>query len=546
MQLLRLEEVGSGTPLVHRMSHSYLAVGLAYLASYVVLDKLSYIYPFAAFGVTPWNPQTGLSFALILLFGYRYLPWLFAAQLAADLIVRRMPLPVTAELLLVLITGLSYGMAALLLRSPRLKFDFGLSSLGAMAMLTGVALASIALVSAGHALVLLLLGAVAKTYLGHVFVRAFVGDLIGVMVFTPFLLIAFTRRRFPAFSLEMAAIMLIMLAAIWGILSLNQPFRFQLFYILFLPIVWIAVRLGLPGAAVGLVVAQIGLIVTIELTEQSAGDVVAYQALMVILTVTGLAVGILVTEQRQTQNQLRLHQDALHRALRVATMGEFAATVAHEINQPLTAIGNYARLSKLAAERNPPDLEAAAKASGEAIAQVERAGEVVNRLRDFISIGRVETRPASIGTLIDESVSTFRPELDRRGIACATQLERDLPPVLADALQVEQVILNLVRNAAEALTNAGRNDGRIEIDAKRTGQMIMISVIDNGPGLDPDLAKQPITPFATTKRDGLGLGLSLSRSIVEAHGGQLHLEGSSNGVRAYFTLPIDPGQRSSS
>jgi two-component system, LuxR family, sensor kinase FixL len=340
---------------------------------------------------------------------------------------------------------------------------------------------------------------------------------------------------------------LITLAALWSILSLNQPFRFQLFYILFLPIVWIAVRFGLPGATAGLVITQIGLIASIELTDQSTGDVVAYQALMVILAMTGLAVGVLVTEQRRTQNQLRLHQDALHRASRVATMGEFAATVAHEINQPLTAIGNYARLVKLAAERSPPDLEAVAKASGEAIAQVERAGEVVNRLRDFISIGRVETQSAAVSTLIDEALSIFRPELDRRGIVYATQLERDLPPVLADALQVEQVILNLVRNAAEALTNAGRNDGRIVIEAAiRSKQMITISVIDNGPGLDPDLAMQPITAFATTKRDGLGLGLSLSRSIIEAHGGQLHIEGTSSGVCASFTLPIDQDRSASS
>lgn len=228
-------------------------------------------------------------------------------------------------------------------------------------------------------------------------------------------------------------------------------------------------------------------------------------------------------------------------------MGEFAATVAHEINQPLTAIGNYARLVKLAVERSPPDLEVVAKASGEAIAQVERAGEVVNRLRNFISIGRVETQSAAVSTLIDEALSIFRPELDRRGIVYATQLERDLPPVLADALQVEQVILNLVRNAAEAMTNAGRNDGRIVIEAAiRSKQMITISVIDNGPGLDPDLAMQPITAFATTKRDGLGLGLSLSRSIIEAHGGQLHIEGTSSGVCASFTLPIDRNRSASS
>ena len=538
MQLPRLETAGPGVPLVHRMSRSYLAIGLAYLVSYVLLDWISYVYPFAAFGITPWNPQTGLSFALILLFGGVYLPWLIAAPLAADLIVRELPLPFTAEALVVLITGLGYGFAALLLRSYRIDFDVTLSSRRSLLLLMGTAIVSIALVSIGHALVLLLHGLISAKDMGHASLRAFVGDLIGVMVFTPFLLIAFTRRRFPLPSWEAGAIMLLILAALWGLFGLDQSLRFQLFYVFFLPVVWIAVRFGLEGVTLGLAVIQIGLIAATQLSGQSAADVVSYQALMVILAVTGLAIGVLVSEQQRTQNQLRMHQDALHRASRLATMGEFAAAVAHEINQPLTAIGNYARLAKRASEQAPPDTEAAVKASGEAIAQVDRAGAVVNRLRDFIRLGRVETSPVAVATLVSETLAVFRSELERHGIACETRVDRDLPSVLADALQAEQVILNLLRNASEALTNAGRYDGRIIIEATAEPEgMITIRVTDNGPGLDPDLAGQPITAFTTTKRDGLGLGLSLSRSVIEAHGGQLRLESTPRGVCASFTLP---------
>jgi signal transduction histidine kinase len=212
--------------------------------------------------------------------------------------------------------------------------------------------------------------------------------------------------------------------------------------------------------------------------------------------------------------------------------------VAHEITQPLTAIGNYVRLAKRAAEQAPPDMEAAVEASSEAIAQVDRAGAVVNRLREFIRLGRVETSPISVATLLREALAIIRPELERHGIACETQIARALPPVLADALQIEQVIMNLVRNATEALTNAGRHDGKIVIEATVESQeMITIRVTDNGPGLDPDLGGQPITAFATTKRDGLGLGLSLSRSIIEAHGGQLRVESTPRGVCASFTVP---------
>jgi two-component system sensor kinase FixL len=540
-QQSRSETAGSAPPLVTWMSRFYLATSLAYLAAYVLLDWVSYVHPFAEFGITPWNPQTGLSFALILLLGRSYLPWLLVAPLAADLIVRELPLPLSAEVLVVLITGVGYGAGALLLLSPRIRFDPALSSRRSLLWLLGVATVSIAAVSLGHGVILLLHGLIPTEQLAQAALRAFVGDLIGVMVFTPFLLITFTRRRIALPTWEAGAILLLMLVALWAVFGFSETLRFQLFYVLFLPVVWIAVRFGLEGVTLGLAVTQIGVIATVELVgRDTAGDVVAYQALMVVLAATGLAIGVLVSEQHRTQAQLRVHQDALHRTSRLATMGEFAAAVAHEINQPLTAIGNFARLARRAAEQAPPDPAAAAKAAGEAIAQVDRAGAVINRLRELIRLGRLETKPVTVATLVSETLAVCRSDLERHGIAAETRLDRALPQVLADTLQVEQVMLNLIRNATEALSQAGRQDGRIAIEATAEPEgMVTMRVMDNGPGLDPDLAGQPITPFATTKRDGLGLGLPLSRSIVEAHGGELSIESTPRGVCASFTLPAE-------
>ena len=499
------------------------------------------MHPFAEFGITPWNPQTGLSFALILLLGRSYLPWLMVAPLAADLIVRELPLPASAEALVVLITGAGYGAGALLLLSPRIGFDPTLSSRRSLIWLLGIAAVSIAVVSLGHGLVLYLHGMVPADNVLQASLRAFVGDLIGVVVFTPFLLIAFTRRRVAPPTWEAAALLLLTLAALWVVFGFSDALRFQLFYLLFLPVVWIAVRFGLEGVTLGLAVIQIGVIAAAEFVgHDAAGDAVAYQALMVVLAATGLAIGVLVSEQHRTQAQLRLHQEAVHRVSRLATMGEFAAAVAHEINQPLTAIGNFARLARRAAEQAPPDPQAAATAAGEAIAQVDRAGAVVKRLRDLIRVGRLQTKPVEVASLIDETLAVCRADLERHGIAFEARLDRALPPVLADALQVEQVMLNLIRNATEALSQAGRQDGRIVIEATAKPKgMVTMWVTDNGPGLDPDLAGQPITPFATTKRDGLGLGLPLSRSIVEAHGGELSIESTPRGVCASFTLPAE-------
>ena len=123
-------------------------------------------------------------------------------------------------------------------------------------------------------------------------------------------------------------------------------------------------------------------------------------------------------------------------------------------------------------------------------------------------------------------------------------IARDLPAVQVDALQIEQVVVNLVRNAAEALTDAGRYDGKVAIEAERDASgFVVVRVRDNGPGFDPDLAERAVAPFTTTRMDGLGLGLSLARSIVEAHGGRLSVESGSSGATVSFTLPVQAAER---
>jgi signal transduction histidine kinase len=526
-------------PVARLLSRSHLTIALAYTACYVLLDWISYVYPLAHFGITPWNPQTGLSFALIILFGLEFLPWLFVAPLLADVLVRQFPLPPVPQLLFVLVSGACYGAAAAFLLSLRIGFDPTLSSRRSLLWLMAAAIASIAVVAAAHVFILVQFDLLPAADFLLATLRAFVGDLIGVMIFTPFLLILFTRRRLPRPTWETAVLVLLVAVALWLVFGFAESFRFQLFYILFIPVVWTAIRFGLEGVTAGLVITQIGLIAVIQISGQPALDVISYQALMVVLAATGLAIGVLVSEQQRTQQQLRLQQEALNRASRLGTMGEFAAAVAHEINQPLTAIANYARLARSAAEETPPDVNATVDAASHAIRQVDRAADVIRRLRDFIRLGRSETGPVPLAVLVDDAYSFCRPELERHGIEFVARIPRDLPPVMADALQIEQALVNLVRNSMEALVQAGRHDGTVTIEAERGDDgRIAIRVRDNGPGLDPDLAAAPIAPFSTTKADGLGLGLSLTRSIVEAHGGKLTMDSTPHGVVAAFSLPL--------
>jgi signal transduction histidine kinase len=526
-------------PISRLLSRHHVEIALAYLAGYLLLDWLSYVHPFASFGITPWNPQTGLSFALVLLFGAEFVPWLFIAPLLADGLVRAFALPAAAELSAAVIMGGGYALGAMLLLQPRVGFDATLESRRSLLLLVAVAVGTTAAVAASYVGMLATLGVLAPSDFSRAALRLWVGDLIGITVLTPFLLVLATRRRLLQPSWEALVLLALLLLALWGVFGFVEAFRFQLFYLFFLPVIWTAVRFGLEGVTVGLVVTQIGLIAALHFTAHAAADVTAYQALMAVLSLTGLAVGVLVSEQQRTQQQLRINQEALARAFRLSTMGEFAAALAHEINQPLTAVANYARLA-----RSAPDAAAASEASERVITQVERAAEVVRRLRNFIRLGRSDTAPVAVATLVNEAASYCAAELDSHGVQLELRIARDLPPVRADPLQIEQVIINLVRNSAEALTGSGRYDGRVAIEAEREeAGAVMVRVRDNGPGFEPDLADRAGAPFTTTKPQGLGLGLSLARSIVEAHGGRLSIESSSSGAVVCFTLPPLTAQR---
>jgi signal transduction histidine kinase len=520
------------------LSMSRSVIGAAYLAGYVLLDWASYIQPFGVFGITPWNPPTGLSFVLILIFGQRFLPLVFIAPLLADIVVRKLPLPLHVELLSCLIIGAGYGLAALSLLRPRLRFDVSLSSMRDMVLLMLVAVVSSAVVSILHVLLLCMAGFIPWADLVAAALRYWIGDLIGIAVVTPFLLIFLTRGRPLALNWETGLQVAAIVAALGIVFATASDHQLQLFYILFLPIVWIAVRSGLEGVSAGLVLAQVGLIVAIELLGRTDVNVTAFQALMLVLTITGLAAGVLVTERRRAEFQLRLQQDAQARLARLGSMGELAAALAHEINQPLTAAGTYTRLVSQALGSSGARTDIAREAADKAVGQVERAAEVVRRLRQLIQLGRSEIAPVSMSRIVQESLELVGPEIDRNNVTVREQLGRDLPPVMADILQIEQVLINLVRNSIEAIGSAEVERGSVVIEAVRDGAgFVEVRVSDNGPGFEREQLDTPPQPFATTKVDGLGVGLALSRSIVEAHGGRLWLGVSTKGAVVHFTLP---------
>lgn len=517
------------------------AIAAGFLAGYVALDWISFLHPFGPFGITPWNPPTGLSFVLVLLFGQRHLPLLFVAPLLADVVVRGLPVSLPATAAASAMIGAGYSIAALVLLNPVVRLDVSLSYMRDLALLLVVALVSSAGVALGVVTVYTLAGAVPTADFGHAALRHWVGDLIGIAVVTPFLLIVLTRGRPFRLNVESALQGVAVAVSLVVVFTFGQSRQLQLFYLLFLPIIWIAVRSGLEGATAGLALTQIGLIVGLQLYQPTSADVTAYQALMLVLVTTGLAVGVLVTERRRAELQLRLQQEAQARIARLGSMGQLASALAHEINQPLMAAGTYSRLVQTAIAQGR-SLDQAREAAEKAALQVERASEVVRRLRTLIKLGRSDLAPVRVPQIIAETLELLRPEIDRAAIRIEQRVPPAVPAVMADALQVQQVLINVLRNAIEAITDAALDRGSVSIEVSHAEPgYLAFEIRDSGPGFPEGMATDTHEPLHSTKPYGLGVGLSLSRSIVEAHGGSLSFASHAGGAVVRFTLPTAEG-----
>jgi two-component system, LuxR family, sensor kinase FixL len=513
-----------------------LIVGLIYLAAYAVLDWISFIEPYAHLGITPWNPGTGLSFVLLLLFGLRMIPFLLISPLLADYLNQQFAMPWQVEILASALVGGGYSIALTILLHPRLRFEPTLDSMRDLVLLMIVAVVSAAVVAIGYVSLTIAAGLLPPADFAAATLRYWVGDVIGITVIAPFALFALTRRRILPMTTETLLQFVAIGIALALVFGLAQEQQFQLFYVLFLPIVWLAVRAGSEGVSVGILVTQLGLILGIQLSPAGTFDVTAFQALMLVLAVTGLVAGELVTERRRTEAQLRLQQESHSRLARLGSMGELAAAVAHELNQPLMAAGTYTRLVNDAMSAAPVDVTTAAETAKKAVAQVERAAEVVRRLRALVRLDRSNRAPCRFEQIADEALELCRPDLDRTRVTARTDIAAGLPRIMVDLLQIEQVLINLLRNAIEAI---GNRRGSVLIGAgKFDDEFIEIRVVDTGPGFPPALLENAFLPLSSSKAEGLGVGLPLCRSIVEAHGGKLWIDDGSQGGAVHFTLPI--------
>ena len=250
-----------------------------------------------------------------------------------------------------------------------------------------------------------------------------------------------------------------------------------------------------------------------------------------------------ITDRKKTLEIARQQEERIANTARLITMGEMASMLAHEINQPLSAIANYCNgcVARLRAGAGAEELLPAMR---KAAAQAERAGKIIQRIREFVKKSEPHRCAAAVAAILDNALAFVEIDAQRRGIRLSVAVAPDLPDVYADCIMIEQVVLNLVRNGMDAMSDALGEERVLSIRARRaqisSANFVEISVIDRGHGISEEDRERLFQPFFTTRAEGMGMGLPICRSIIELHDGHLSVEPNPEGGAIFaFTLPVE-------
>lgn len=535
--------VTSMTSTAHRKAFSALATVCLYIAMYVALDRISMVHMLPDVGFTLWNPPPACSLVLLLVKGWRFAPALFPAAVLADVLNGGFSAGLKPMLAVDATIAASYAMIAVALR-PFARLGRGFQSARDVAGFLVVASGGVLIMASLVGVELVLLQVMSAGRAVATVRHMWVGDITGVVGLFPALITipsAWERwKEVPATSraAEITVFVLLLALALWVVFGIAAPKDFQFFYLLFLPAIWVGVRHGLPWCTVAILVQQVLLIAVVLWRDYPPSDFADFQLLSLAIATTGLLLGTVVTERQRTELSLRHQQAELSRVARLTTAGALGSAIAHEISQPLATVATYVHACRTLQMSTPqkPDLlrELLAKAEFEAL----RAGEIVERLRDFLSKDDTRFAPTDPAGALHAVVDALEDEARSHGVAISIDAQT-VAPVAADRLQIEQVLLNLIRNGIESVADHGVREKHVFVRLRERGDNIQVDVEDNGPGVSCDIAEHLFEPFATGKPKGMGVGLLLSREIVRFHGGDLWWDSAFViGARFTFRLPI--------
>lgn len=493
---------------------------------YVILDWASYIHPLHGLNITPWNPAPALGLLFLLRFGISAAPALALAILIADAWVRNLPALLPLSIGLSVLLTLGYWAVAEVLRH-RLSSKSIFNDRRGLLEWAGIVLIGTLLNSMVFVIALYVVNLIPAGELLQAFVRYWVGDGVGALVSMPLLWMLLDERgrtqlRAMVLTWESAGYLLATGMALWIAFGIGAASDFKYFYVLFLPVVWAAARQGLAGAVFSAAIVQIGIICSVLWLGYSAVTVLEIQTLAAVLALFGFFIGVVVDEKQRVSAELR-------QTLRLAAAGEMAGALAHELNQPLTALSAYGTACEQLFEQGDTGVRLRETIRC-MVAESFRAADVVSRLRDFFRTGATRLEPITLDELFTSATSNFRLKAQQQGIELT--IDR-VPPcaLLADRLQLEVVLRNLLSNAFDAVSEqpAGNRHIRVSAHPEEAGR-ICVRVEDSGPGISEATAARLFEAFQSSKASGLGLGLVISRAIVEAHGGHLWAEVADHGL----------------
>jgi len=526
-------------------------VAIAFLVLiWIFQDWATFIHGYKGSLITPWDPGIGILFAVIIHDGILYSLALFIGVVFAEFVTRPGELGWPVILMTAAIVAGGYTMAAVIARRY-FMLDVKLERLHDSIILIVAGMAGAIVVAVLLSLLFLTFGLFNVDDLFPSMVREFVGDTIGIAIMSPLILRfwylrhQFKWERMKEIFLEFVIYAIMIISGLWFVLNTKSHHIDPLF----LPIVLVAIRRGFDGACFSLLITQIGLVILLRHFGFDAETFTEFQILMLILTTTGLSVGAIVSERKQVQRALDDAQERIKKkesqaiqAGRFNLVTAMASALAHEINQPITAARALARAVEHLLDAETLDLSRIKRNISTSIDQIDIAAKTIQRMREFLYRGRPSTGEVCIHELVDDALMLLRPELAMTSVRIETSVEADLPMLRGDRGQLEQIILNLVRNSMEAIASNRQQNGCVTVAARRSKirSNLEISVHNNGPGVDPEIVAHIFEPLVSSKEKGLGLGLPICASIVEAHGGRLWLERSKpDGTEFRLSVPFD-------
>jgi two-component system, LuxR family, sensor kinase FixL len=517
-----------------RAAAARVSEALLLAASLVTLDWVGYVDPLRSFNITPWNPTPALAIVWMLLRGVRYAPIVFLALLFTDFVIRGAPNGLLVSTLANIALAGAYAATAWFL-GKLVRPELVLRDARVLGLFVAVVVTGATLAAGVYTGTFWVMGSMPAASFQDTLFRFWLGDAVGIVVTAPLLLLVADeegrRSTLELWRRPRTALQFFVMAGLIYYVFVVAKDDSKFFYPLFLPLIWIALRGGSVAAVLASGFVQIGVTVEAHDNYMEPEVVLELQALVVTFTITGLFLGVIEDERQSALEKLK-------RSLRLAAAGEMAGALAHELNQPLSALTNYGsacgRILSGGKETIPWML--LTDIIQKMIAESKRAADVVTRLRQFFQTGATQLESVSVESLLEEACRVG-DQLNRSDeVRFRVEMTPDMPLLHVDRLQIELVLRNLIANAFEAVANR-QGDKAVAISVQKSANGgVVFCVADTGEGISSLIKRRLFEPLSTDKAHGMGLGLAISRAIVEAHGGTLEVAETRHG-QFLLTLP---------